>query len=152
LEIIFVGWGLAAGLTFWAALLKGVKMLAAANEQGRFFGILDGGRLVEAVLASIALAIFAFHVQQGDEAKLALRQVIYLYSFTCLAIAVLILLFLDKGVAERDSGAARQSSVLADLRLLLGIPQVCWPSSFSVVISCSGPPIPFRPICSRAMA
>jgi hypothetical protein len=129
-------------------------MLAAANEQGRFFGILDGGRgLVEAVLASIALAIFAFHVEQGDEAKLALRQVIYLYSFTCLAIAVLILLFLDKGVAERDSGAARQSSVLADLRLLLGIPQVwCWPSSFSVVISCSGPPIPFRPICSRAMA
>lgn len=134
LEIIFVGWGLAAGLTFWAALLKGVKMLAAANEQGRFFGILDGGRgLVEAVLASIALAIFAFHVQQGDEAKLALRQVIYLYSFTCLAIAVLILLFLDKGVAERDSGAVRQSSVLADLRLLLGIPQV-W--LLAVIIFC----------------
>lgn len=125
LEFIFVGWGLAAGLTFWAALLKGVKMLAAANEQGRFFGILDGGRgLVEAVLASIALAIFAFHVEQGEDSRLALRQVIYLYSFTCLGIAVLILLFLDKGVAERDSKAERQNTVLADLRLLLSIPQV----------------------------
>ncbi|NWK76419.1 nitrate/nitrite transporter [Aquitalea sp. LB_tupeE] len=125
LEIIFIGWGLAAGLTFWAALLKGVKMLASANEQGRFFGILDGGRgLVEAILASIALAIFAFHVERGEDSRLALQQVIYLYSFTCLAIAVLILLFLDKGVAERDNGAERQSSVFTDLRLLLAIPQV----------------------------
>ena len=41
---IFMAWGIAAGLTFWASMLKGVKMLAQKNEQGKFFGILDGGR------------------------------------------------------------------------------------------------------------
>ena len=50
LVYIFMAWGIAAGLTFWASMIKGVKMLAHKNEQGRFFGVLDGGRgLVEAV-------------------------------------------------------------------------------------------------------
>ncbi|MGH8366118.1 MAG: MFS transporter, partial [Pseudomonas sp.] len=49
LMIIFGCWGLTTGLTFWASVLKRVKMIAHHSEQGRFFGILDGGRgLVEA--------------------------------------------------------------------------------------------------------
>ena len=44
LRLIFLGWGLAGGLCFWASLIKAVKLLALSNEQGRFFGILDGGR------------------------------------------------------------------------------------------------------------
>ena len=51
LRIIFFGWGIATGLTFWAAMIKGVAVIARSQEQGRFFGILDGGRgLVEAIL------------------------------------------------------------------------------------------------------
>ncbi len=39
--------------------MKVVKLLSTADEDGRFFWYLDGGRgLVEALLASIALAIF----------------------------------------------------------------------------------------------
>ena len=44
LKVIFIGWGFATGLTFWAALIKGVAVLARRDEQGRFFGLLDGGR------------------------------------------------------------------------------------------------------------
>ena len=44
LPYIFIAWGIGAGLTFWASMLKGVKMLARPDEQGRFFGIIDGGR------------------------------------------------------------------------------------------------------------
>lgn len=44
LMIIFGCWGLTTGLTFWASVLKRVKMIAQHSEQGRFFGILDGGR------------------------------------------------------------------------------------------------------------
>ena len=58
LRIIFAGWGVATGLTFWAALIKATAMLGKPEEQGRFFGILDGGRgLVEAILATIAVGL-----------------------------------------------------------------------------------------------
>ncbi|POA99554.1 MFS transporter [Chromobacterium sinusclupearum] len=133
LEIIFIGWGLAAGLTFWAALLKGVKMLAAANEQGRFFGVLDGGRgLVEALLATLALALFAYHMDGDGDGRLALQQVIYLYSFTCLAIAALIWIFLDKGRGEAEQKESRATSQWDDLKLLLGQRQV-WLMSLIVL-------------------
>ena len=47
-RLIFMGWGISTGLTFWAAMLKAVAVMAKPNEQGRFFGLLDGGRgLVE---------------------------------------------------------------------------------------------------------
>src|ERR1700710_2180992 len=62
---VFCCWGLTTGLTFWASILKRVKMIAAHDEQGRFFGLLDGGRgLVEALLATVALVIFAAATEQ----------------------------------------------------------------------------------------
>ena len=36
-KLIFMGWGISTGLTFWAAMLKAVALMAKPNEQGRFF-------------------------------------------------------------------------------------------------------------------
>ena len=79
LRIIFFSWGIATGLTFWAAMIKGVALLAGSGAQGRFFGILDGGRgLVEAILASIAVAWFSYSLTSLDEpTSVALKKVIY---------------------------------------------------------------------------
>lgn len=45
-----------------------VKMIAHHSEQGRFFGILDGGRgLVEALLATVAPGLFAFATETRGE-------------------------------------------------------------------------------------
>ena len=64
LMMIFGGWGLSTGLTFWAAVIKRVTMIAGTHEQGRFFGLLDGGRgLIEAMLATIAITLFAWVTQ-----------------------------------------------------------------------------------------
>ncbi|WP_176042396.1 MFS transporter [Burkholderia stabilis] len=41
LVLIFGSWGLTTGLTFWAAVIKRVNMIAGPDEQGRFFGLLD---------------------------------------------------------------------------------------------------------------
>ena len=50
LLFIYGAWGIATGLTFWSAHIKLVAMLAKKDQQGKFFGILDGGRgLVEAI-------------------------------------------------------------------------------------------------------
>lgn len=79
LLVIFAGWGIVTGLTFWAALIKAVAVLALHREQGRFFGILEGGRgLVEAILASVAVYLFN-RALASEPTSMALVDVIYLY-------------------------------------------------------------------------
>lgn len=130
LRLIFLGWGLAGGLCFWASLIKAVNLLAASSEQGRFFGILDGGRgLVEALLASVAILLFRALSEPGDSAALRLLPVIYLYSFAALAFALLVFLFVeDSPVGDPRATAAGTAqsggTLLADLRLLARIPEL----------------------------
>ena len=120
LQFIFAGWGLAAGLTFWAALIKATNLLAKPNEQGRFFGILDGGRgLVEAILASIALAIFAYYTQSlSQDTPDALRKVIYLYVGMMLVLAPISYFVLDDGVPSSSKVQADRSNFWRDLRAI----------------------------------
>lgn len=121
-QIIFAGWGLAAGLTFWSALIKATALLAKSDEQGRFFGILDGGRgLVEAVLASIAVAIFAYYTQSnGQSTAFGLQKVIWLYVICMLVLAPIAFLILpdhkNKIASEEGPKNSHTKSVfLADL-------------------------------------
>ncbi|ASU23512.1 MFS transporter [Vibrio qinghaiensis] len=107
--IIFAIWGFSSVFTFWGAHLKITKMLAKEGEEGRFFGILDGGRgLVEAVLASIGLVIFTSvlggSIEFSDK-KQALESVIYMYSIALVIAAVLIMIFVkeDKEVTAATS-------------------------------------------------
>jgi sugar phosphate permease len=133
---IFCGWGLTTGLTFWASVLKRVRMIAGAHEQGRFFGLLDGGRgLVEALLATIALALFAAATRSDPHASATgLRHVIYLYAFVCIALGVLMGFFKDpqqssvpgEDKANTATAAAERepNNLLRDLKTLAAIPQL----------------------------
>lgn len=126
LLLIFGGWGLSTGLTFWAAIIKRVAMLAGAQEQGRFFGFLDGGRgLIEAVLATIALTLFAWHTQtRGGSTADGFKLVVYLYAFLCIALGVLLAFVKDPQGAEAAAlrDARQGGNVLADLKALAAIP------------------------------
>ncbi|CAG9264225.1 MFS transporter [Paraburkholderia unamae] len=119
LRWIFLGWGVAGGLTFWSAILRAVKLLGTKNEQGRFFGILDGGRgLTEAVLASVAVAIFAHYANQAPQ--VSLRPVIHMYAWTCIGMGVLAGLILPSDAGTRPTG----SSGLGDFIMLIRIPEI----------------------------
>lgn len=127
LVYIFMAWGIGAGLTFWASMLKGVKMLAHKDEQGKFFGILDGGRgLVEAILATIAISIFAYATEaRGLSNTLALKEVIYMYSFTCIGIGVLTFLFFRGGNSGKEEIRRKASgNLIRDLKFLASIPEM----------------------------
>ncbi|MDG0969892.1 MAG: MFS transporter, partial [Porticoccaceae bacterium] len=104
LLIIYGAWGIATGLTFWSAHIKLVSMLAAKDQQGRFFGILDGGRgLVEAFLATVAIALFAYVLRNTPNATdLALQQVIYLYVAVLLIVSPLVYWLLDENEQEQE--------------------------------------------------
>lgn len=97
--IIFAIWGFFSVFTFWSSHMKVVKMLARKNEEGKFFGILDGGRgVVEAVLASVALVIFSNILGTSalfEDKKAALIGVIYMYSAFLFVISVLIFIFVE---------------------------------------------------------
>jgi len=84
-----------------------VKLLARRGEEGRFFGMWDGGRgVVEATLAMAALFIFSRVMGQadgGENSREALVGVIYMYSFFLLAVSVLVAIFIkDDKTSKRD--------------------------------------------------
>lgn len=127
LMIIFGCWGLTTGLTFWASVLKRVKMIAHHTEQGRFFGILDGGRgLVEALLATVALALFAFATEtRGESTAEGFRHVVYLYAFTCIAIGCVLVLIKDpKSMEDTPPVEKGKFNLLTDLATLVKIPEL----------------------------
>lgn len=127
LMIIFGCWGLTTGLTFWASVLKRVKMIAHHSEQGRFFGILDGGRgLVEALLATVALGLFAYATEtRSQTAAEGFKHVVYLYSFVCIAIGCVLVLLKDpKSMAETAAVEKGKFNLIADLTTLVKIPEL----------------------------
>jgi sugar phosphate permease len=134
LKFIFIGWGIAAGLTFWSALIKATAVLAEPEEQGRFFGILDGGRgLVEAILASIALAIFAYYTNGlGEDTADALVKVIWLYVGLMLLLAPITYFILgapaeqsaelnETATTKKDKAAGR---FLRDISSVIAKPEI----------------------------
>ena len=135
LLVIFAGWGIATGLTFWAALIKGVAVLARHDEQGRFFGILDGGRgLVEAIVASIAVALFAWWLDSsGQSVSYSLRNVIYIYVGFALVLSPIVLFAIDdvEDNASSKSGEQSNGNLWKDLKSILVKPEV-WLAAFCI--------------------
>ena len=132
LQVIFAGWGITTGLTFWSAHIKAVTLLADSKEQGRFFGILDGGRgLFEALLATIAVAWFAYAIEsQGDSTRQALLEVIYLYVAVLLILAPVVYIALDDLKPDNEEQATGthlkrdKSHFLTDLKSILKNPEI----------------------------
>jgi MFS family permease len=129
LMLIFCGWGLSTGLTFWAAVIKRVTMIAGTHEQGRFFGLLDGGRgLIEAMLATIAITLFAWFTQtKGEPVAAGFKLVVYMYAILCIALGVVLALVKDPRGAEdaaANRAAKKRSNVLVDLKTLASIPEL----------------------------
>ena len=79
--------GVTTILLFWAALIRATRDWGGIDEQGRAFGLLDGGRgLLAAVWASLAALLFGFLFPEGiasasfEDKREALRMVILGYT------------------------------------------------------------------------
>ncbi|MGL4888536.1 MAG: MFS transporter [Aeromonas veronii] len=131
LKCIYAGWGVTTGLTFWGAVMKRINLLAGDGESGRFYGFYDGGRgLVEALLASSALAIFSYTASDDNSHVVgALVNVIHMYAWLCIALAglcVFVVTYEVKSDIEQDHLAPKQSrsELIADIILILRQPEV----------------------------
>ncbi|MBT4591939.1 MAG: MFS transporter [Porticoccaceae bacterium] len=115
-------WGLCTSLIFWGAMIKATRTGASSEEQGRAFGILESGRgIVEVAISSAVLAVFAW---LGSQAS-ALSQVINLYSWINIALAIMTWRFLeDDSQRPLDRAPVLGKVSLADILMVLKMPSV----------------------------
>lgn len=107
---LYATMGVTSILTFWGALIKATRQWGGKEDQGKAFGILDGGRgLVSALVASTALFTFA----QFEQSIAGLRAVLSLYIGACWLAAMMVWFGVpeddqdDAGAAPKDHRAGK---------------------------------------------
>lgn len=125
LVYVYLVWGFATVFTFWSAILKTVSLLADKNEEGTYFGALDGGRgLVEAILASCAVGLFALFAGDGTsdltQTRAGFQAVVYMYCAVLIVIAALVFFVLSdtQQKSTRSAGEPVESTFAAVRRIL----------------------------------
>lgn len=123
-SVLYAYWGVTSILPFWCAMIRATRVWGGQFEQGRGFGLLDGGRgLLAAMFAS--LAVFLFSTQIGndpaaaspDERVHAFQLVVLFYSVMTMASGLVVWLCIpDPTPAEKREG----TTALADVRAVLG--------------------------------
>lgn len=139
LVVLHAFWGVTTILTFWGALIKATRAWGGDVEQGRAFGILEGGRgLFAFVLAAAGGLLFAsFDSEAGG-----LHAVILLYSCTALVVGVLTWLFIPErpDVHSQDSpveAPAPSDAGGTELRRVLAMP-VVWLQAVVILTAYAG--------------
>ncbi len=97
LSMLYAYWGVTTVALMWGALIRATREWGGRSEQGRGFGLLDGGRgLVAALAASGGVSLLGLGLGQDPAGATeaarasALRGVILYYSFATFGAAVLV--------------------------------------------------------------
>jgi nitrate/nitrite transporter NarK len=96
MRLLFGYWGITTIFLFGAAFIKATREWGGQDNQGRAFGILDGGRgLVAAITSSIAVIIFSYSLPVNSlditptERLAGVQSVIYFYTAITFIISVM---------------------------------------------------------------
>lgn len=104
LVLIYLIWGFTSLFAFWPALLKGLRGLAAENEQSKAFGFMEGGRgIVNALHLAITLAIFNFFSKTAGNLA-GLNGVITFYSIVVILLGILTFLLMKNDKEQTKKG------------------------------------------------
>lgn len=91
--MIFAGLGVTTTLTFWAAMIKAIRIFAKPGQEGDTFGKVEGTRsYLAAGVSTLAVLIFA----QFANKVLGMQVVIFIFGTACLLIGTLIWSFFEK--------------------------------------------------------
>ena len=98
-------WGITSILTFWNALIKALRSIASSDEQGRVFGLFEGGRgITNMVQSALMLAAFGF-ISAKFSSKAGLFTVIIVYSLIDVILGLLIFFFYKEPEFHRETKA-----------------------------------------------
>lgn len=124
-------WGAAISLAFWGAMIKTTRNWAPTDEQGRAFGILEGGRgLSEVISSTIFLAVFAWLGSEAD----GLMRVIQLFAVTNILLGIAAWFILEDD--EHSAQDVVKKVGLAEVKMVLKMPAV-WLISLIVMTAYS---------------
>ncbi len=117
--LLFGIWGIATSSVFWSAMIKATRNWASKEEQGRAFGILEGGRNgFDMATSTIFLIIFA--LRGGSDS--ALSEVILLLTLSALVLAILVWTGMNDDMAptagvQKERSAPTVAGVIEVLKL-----------------------------------
>jgi nitrate/nitrite transporter NarK len=141
MAVLYGYWGVTTILLFWAVLIRATREWGGASEQGRAFGILDGGRgLVAAALASLAVIVFGWFlpaetdVVTHGERLAALKSVIHFYTAATLIAGLLCWISIPD---EDNRRGTRQTRSFSGIGQLIRAPRV-WAQAMIVVCAYCG--------------
>lgn len=98
-------WGITSILTFWSALVKALRSIASEDEQGRVFGLFEGGRgITNMVQSALILAMFGV-ISSKVSIQAGLTSVIVVYSVINILLGFLVLLLYKETEFHRETKA-----------------------------------------------
>jgi len=94
--LLYGFWGITTIFLFWGALIRATREWGGESTQGLAFGVLEGGRgLVAALIASLALAVFAsimpenVNLASDEVRRTGMRSIILVYTAAAFIAGVL---------------------------------------------------------------
>lgn len=111
---VYAGWSLTSIFTFWSALIKATRDWGGDSEQGRAFGLLEGGRgIFRFVLSSLGVAVLGWVANETA----AFSTVVSLYSGLNVALGIAVWFALGPSErAEKARPAPRRPSAMPNPR------------------------------------
>lgn len=89
--------GVTITLLFWQAMIKGTRLLGSKEEQGRLFGLLEGGRGFFSTIISFA-ALWVF--DQYVDSQLGLRYTMIFYGVVFIVLGIVCYFLIEKDEVE----------------------------------------------------
>lgn len=139
LTILYGFWGFTTIFLFWAPMIKATRVWGGSRNQGKAFGLLDGGRgLVGALFGLLGVAVFSWFVPENAvelntfQQKNAFTMVVYISSALVALIGILVFFFLKSNVAKQN--VQKDKITIANIKSVLKLPSV-W--LLMVIILCA---------------
>ena len=132
LKIIYGYWGFTTVFLFWGAMIKGTRVWGGIMQQGKAFGLLEGGRgFVAASIGAVGVFIFSIILPDNIEntslidRKEAFRYVILFTSILAIVVGGLVFLFME----DQNRSSSKQNSdtyTISNIQKVIKIESIWW--------------------------
>ena len=121
LVVIHAVFAITTVFTFWAAMVKSINRLGEEEEQGRLFGLLEGGRgLIGTILAFGSVAVF----DMAADSIGGMKNAIMYYSVLMLVAGVLCWIFMENDVPVKTEKKEKNALNMKDFLEVAKMPRV----------------------------
>lgn len=137
LFVIHMVWGITSILTFWCALVKAVRSLGNSQEQGKAFGIFEGGRgITNMIQSALVLGLFTLVASRFTD-KIALSAVIAVYSVVNILLGILVFFLYKEPTVETSETKPEVKKSLIDVKALKKVLKMPTTWLQAIIIFCS---------------